>query len=726
MLTAECSALTTTYLTPLNLNFKITMKLSPQWLREFVDIKVDDRHLAEDITLAGVAVESVREQDGQAIFEMDITTNRPDAMNHYGVARECSALYDIALKPIKPKLPQARPAPKPFPIAIEDEKGCGRYTARVIRNVRIAPSPAGILERLKIEEHNGVNNVVDASNYTLMEMGHPTHAFDLDKLEGGKIIVRRARPGEILKTLDGVERKLHPEDLIIADAVKPVGLAGIMGGLDSAISTSTRNILIESAWFDPATVRKSARYHGMHTDASHIFERGADWGAAPVACDRVAELVLQSAGGELEGEPVDAVARHVVRHSIYLRQREIKRLLGQDIPESVVVRILRRLGFVPSSIDPGVLKKIHLLNVAREGGPSAVAEDEPSWGVELPTWRLDIEREIDLIEEIARVYGYNKFANTLPSFSGGVIELPHAGKEAKVRSALLALGYNEALSPTFTASSDAQAFSSVVAVPLANPMSEEQSIMRTSLLPSMLAMLGWNLNRGTNDVRLFEMGNVFSAYAEEQTQEQKTICLGATGNAVGPTVHGPARAFSFFDLKGDVAALLSGFEDHNLYFDPHTSEYYHPGRSARAVIEGQTIAQFGQLHPDVAAARKLKQEVYVAEIHLDRLFQLPLRVPRYQPLSRFPAVDRDFSFLFSDSVSFEQIHSAVRVLNIAELQSFQPAEIFRGGSVPPGKYSVLLRAQFQSAERTLRDDEVSQWSGQIVRALESLGGVIRS
>jgi phenylalanyl-tRNA synthetase beta chain len=250
--------------------------------------------------------------------------------------------------------------------------------------------------------------------------------------------------------------------------------------------------------------------------------------------------------------------------------------------------------------------------------------------------------------------------------------------------------------------------------------------MRPSLLSGMLGMLAWNLNRGTTDVRLFEMGHVFSAYAEEQTQERKMICLGATGNAVGPSVHGPARAFSFFDLKGDVTSLLNAFEAHNLYFDAHTSEYYHPGRSARAVADGQTIAQFGQLHPDVAAARKLKQEICIAEIQLDRLFQLSLRVPRYQPLSRFPAVDRDFSFLFNDSVTFEQIQSAVRALNITELQSFQPAEIFRGGSVAPDKYSVLLRAQFQSAERTLRDDEVSHWSAQIIKTLEALGGTIRS
>ena len=702
------------------------MKLSPNWLREFVDVKVDDRQLADDLTLAGVAVESTRQQSGQMIFEMEITTNRPDAMNHYGVARECSALYDVPLKPIRSKLPQAHPIAKPFPIEIRDDKGCGRYTARVVRNVKIGPSAAAILDRLKIEDHNGVSNAVDASNYTLMEMGQPTHAFDLDKLEGGKVIVRRARQGEVLKTLDGVERKLVPEDLIIADAVKPVGLAGIMGGLDSAISDSTKNILIESAWFDPATVRKSARYHLMHTDASHIFERGADWGATPMACDRVAELILQTAGGELEGDQVDVIARHVVRHSIFLRRSEIKRILGQDIPENVVVRILRRLGFVPSPVNPEVLKQIQSLDVAREGRVAPSVDDQGSWGVELPTWRLDIEREIDLIEEIARVYGYNKFPNSLPSFSGGVIELPNAAKETRVRSELLALGYNESLSPTFTAPSDAQAFSSDVAVPLANPLSDEQSIMRTGLLPGMLGMLAWNLNRGTTDVRLFEMGNVFSAYAEEQAQERKMICLGATGNAAGPTVHGPARAFSFFDLKGDVTLLLSAFETNNLHLDSHTSAYFHPGRSARAVVDGQTVAQFGQLQPDVAAARKLKQDIYVAEIHLDRLFQLQLRSPRYQPLSRFPAVDRDFSFLFNDAVIFEQIQSAARALKIIELQTFQPAEIFRGGSVPQGQYSVLLRVRFQSEERTLRDDEVSHWSAQIIKALEALGGSIRA
>lgn len=727
------------------------MRIDPKWFREWVDLKVPDRQLADDLTLAGVAVESVKEIDGRTLFEMEIGTNRPDAMCHYGVARECSAIYDIDLKPIKPKLPKAKPASHSFPIEIQDAEGCKRYTARVVRGVKIEPSPAWMLERLKIDDHGGVSNAVDASNYTLMEMGHPTHAFDMDKLEGGEIIVRRARKGETLKTLDGVDRTLEPEDLVIADAVRPVALAGVMGGLDTAISESTKNILIESAWFDPATVRRTARRLGMHTDASHIFERGADWGGTALACDRVAELILQTAGGELDGETVDAIAGHIIRHGIWLRRSEILRHLGQEIPDKTIERILWRLGFGEQVVKADQLDKAQQAIkeaqeqspekraelVARVSAATGVAKQRvseliaaskgwgPSWMVDLPTWRLDIEREIDLIEEIARIYGYNKFENRLPAFSGGVIELPHAAKETHVRSELLALGYNEAVSPTFISPTDANAFSHNTAVILANPLSEEQSAMRTSLVPGMLAMLSWNLNRGTNDVRLFEAGHVFELCGEK-SQEQKMIAIGATGNAVEPSVHAPARAYTFFDLKGDMETLLGGFEINQLYFDAHTAEYFHPGRSARAVADGQTVAQFGQIHPDLGAARKFKQEVYVAEIYADRLFALPLRAARYQSLSRFPAVDRDFSFVFPETTAFAQIQQAVNALNIAELRGFKPVEIFRGGSVPPGKYSVLLRADFQSPERTLRDDEVAQWSTQIIKALEKIGGTLRS
>lgn len=721
------------------------MRISPHWLREFVDIKVSDRQLADDLTLAGIAVESIKTDlaPHALLFEMEIGTNRPDAMCHYGVARECSAIYDLALKPVKPKLPKPKPAAKAFPIAIEDPEGCRRFSARVVRGVKIGPSPERIIERLKVDDHGGVSNAVDASNYTLMEIGHPTHAYDLDKLEGGKIIVRRARPGEMLKTLDGVERKLHPEDLVIADARKPVGLAGVMGGLDSAISGSTKNILIEAAWFDPATVRKTARRHGMHTDASHIFERGADWGNTTLACDRVTELILATAGGELEGEMVDVVAGHVVRHSVWLRHAEVLRILGQDIPIAQVRRILERLGFtLYKSVDELLLKGMSAAEIkvlrseeriervrakAKELGielPNWHMDRENDLIVDLPTWRLDIEREIDLIEEIARIYGYNKFANTLPSFSGGVVELPNADKRAKARSILLALGYNEAISPTFISTSEAGASHSGAPVPLANPLSDEQSVMRTSLVPGMLDMLAWNLNRGLSDLRLFELGHVFSAPSEETVRETEVLCFGGCGHALAPNVHDQGRAWSFFDLKGDVETLLAAFDIHELRFEP--SEQYHPGRGARALADGALVAEFGQIHPSVAAERKLKQEIYVAQVFLDSLMAFPLRAPRYQPIPRYPAVDRDFSFLFPDSVTFAAIQSAVAALNIADMQSFRPVEVFHGRAVPAGKYSVLLRTQFQSAERTLRDDEVTQWSARIIQALQAIGGNLRS
>jgi phenylalanyl-tRNA synthetase beta chain len=681
-------------------------------------IPADDRKLADDLTLAGVAVESVTEHDGQAIYEMEITTNRVDAMNHYGIARECSAIYDLDLKALQPSLPQEKGNPA-FHIDIAEAQLCARYTAQVVRNVKIGISLPPVLKRFAELEQKPINNAADATNYTLLEMGHPTHAFDLDRLDGGKIVVRLARAGEVLKTLDGVERKLHPEDLVIADATKPVALAGVMGGFDSMITESTRNVLIESAWFDPASIRRTARRHGMHTDASHRFERGADWGVAPVACARVAELILRS-GGELEGGQIDAIAREVGHPAVGLRRAEVLRILGQEIPAPELERILRRLGFrlIPA-------KSIATSAKGTGGAAAALVEEPADYQVQIPTWRLDVEREIDLIEELARVHGFNRFADTLPAFAGGVSESPTAVREAKVRSVLLALGYNEAVSSSFVSHDEAKEFSTDAIIEVANPLSEEASVMRTSLLPGMLAMLARNLNRGNDDVRLFEMGHVFSL-AGNRWDERRSLAIGATGTAEIAGVHALNRPYGFFDLKGDLEQLLNQFECTNLYFDRHAGELYHPGRSARAVMNGATVARFGQLHPEVAAARKLRQDVFVAEIALDRLLQQPLRSPRYEKLSRFPAVERDFSFLFPDEVTFERLEQATEALRIAEMKALRPVEIFRGGNVPRGQYSLLLRISFQSLERTLTEEDVAGWTEQIVNALKALGGVQRA
>jgi phenylalanyl-tRNA synthetase beta chain len=694
------------------------MKISANWIRDFVDLTVDDRRLAEDLTAVGIAVEGIVGSGADTVFEMEIGTNRPDAMNHYGVAREAAAIYDLPLK--QPSAlghqPSAKPShDAPFPITVEEPELCPRFTARVIRSARIKPSPGKIEHRLQLLDQRPISNAVDATNYVLWEIGKPTHVFDFDLLEGGKIIVRKAKDGEKLKTLDGVERKLTSEDLVVADARKPVGLAGVMGGYDTMITEQTRNILIESAWWDPVTIRKASRRHALHTDASHRFERGADFESTVLSCDRVAELILASGGGELVGEVVDVVSKKMDQAPIVLRVSEVHRILGGNLDAGEIFRILKKLGF----------------GVIPEG------QAEAQFRVHIPSWRLDVEREIDLIEEIARLHGYDKFEKTLPAYSGAVIELPDAVKEATLRQRALALGYNEAVSLTFISHADAEKFSSAKVLELENPLSEEASVMRTSMAPGMLDMLAWNLNRDSEDVRLFEMAHVYEVSASGERVEPRRACLGATLAAVKGSLPVGAvldvnkgdqatTAEAFRSFKGDVENLLVAFDCDNLAFDRQVAEYFHPGRSARALLNGSAVAQLGQIHPDVAAGRKLRQDVFLAEIDLDQLYQIGLRKAQFRPLPKYPAVERDFSFIFADSVSFEQMRKAVDGMRLGELRAFRPVEIFRGGAIGAGKCSILLRATFQSSERTLREDEVAQWSAKIVAALQGLGGVQRA
>jgi phenylalanyl-tRNA synthetase beta chain len=676
------------------------MKLSPHWLRDFVDFTIVYRRLADELTLAGIAVEGISGEGENTVFEMEITTNRPDAMNHYGVAREISALYDLPLRQISPKLPAAK-GKSDVTIEIQEPELCPRFTAQEIRGAIIKPSPGKIAHRLALLDQRSISNAVDATNYVLWESGKPTHVFDLDLLEGRKLVIRKARAGETLKTLDGVERKLTTEDLVVADAVKPLALAGVMGGYDTMITEKTRNILIESAWWDPVTVRRMSKRHGIHTDASHRFERGADFESTIPSTNRVAELILNSGGGELVGSVIDVIARKLDLAPVELDRREVRRILGEEISDHEISRILTRLGFV------------------------LIAGHEDAYLVNIPSWRLDVEREIDLIEEIARLHGYDKFANTLPAHTGGVVDRPDAAKDAKLRTSLLALGYHEAISLTFVSKDDAKRFSTAAAVELANPINDEASVMRTSMVPGILNMLAYNLNRGSENVRLFEVGNVFES-AGEKAVELKRLCLGATGSAIEAGVHQPARPLTFFDVKGDIEDLLAPFASWTLHYDTNTADYYHPGRSARVIMDGTPVAQFGQLHPDVAATRKLRQDVFVGEIFLDLLYRHDLRQVRYEALPRFPAVERDFSFVFDDTVVFETIRQSVVGLGIAELRSFIPVEVFRGEKVGAGKYSILMRATLQSSEHTLRDDEVAQWASQIAKALEGLGGAQRA
>src|SRR5579864_3861318 len=700
------------------------MKLSAHWIREFVDLTVDDRRLAHDLTDVGISIEGISGSGADTLFEAEIGTNRPDAMNHYGVAREAAAVYGRPLKELSAKSPllakEARNGAHKssrdasFPIVVEEPQLCPRFSARVIHNTRIKASPQNIAHRLQLLDQRPISNAVDATNYVLWEIGKPTHVFDLDLLAGGKIVVRKARKGETLKTLDGVERKLTTEDLVVCDAEKPVGLAGVMGGYDTMITEKTRNVLIESAWWDPITVRKASRRHALHTDASHRFERGADFESTVLSCDLVAEMILESGGGELIGDVVDVVSKRMDQAPVLLRVAEVHRILGGTLDAGQIFRLLKRLGF----------------NLVPEG------QGDAQFRVQIPSWRLDVEREIDVIEEIARLHGYDKFANTLPAYSGAVVELPHAKMDATLRQRALALGYNEALSLTFISHADAERFSSGTQVlELENPLSEEASVMRTSLVPGMLDMLAWNLNRDVPEARLFEMGGVYELSGGERV-EPRRACLGATVAAVQASLpvggvldvskgEHAASAEVFRAFKGDVENLLEPFA-REIVFDRGADEYFHPGRSPRVRLRGAIVGQFGQVHPSVAAARKLRQDVFLAEFDLEQLYRIGLRTVKFAPLGRYPAVERDFSFVFGDEVAFERMQTAVKAMGVPELRDVRPVEIFRGGSISGGNYSILLRVKFQSNERTLREDEVAQWSAKIVDALTKLGGVQRA
>jgi phenylalanyl-tRNA synthetase beta chain len=709
------------------------MKVLTRWLRHYLPaLTVTDRQLADDLTLRGIAVEGIHPLgDGNGhVFEMDITTNRVDAMNHYGIAREAATIYDLSVDPLRPKLPIGTLVDNPFSVRIADDaKGlCGRFTAQVLHDVTIGGSSGQVAEFFTLLGQKQISNAVDASNFVLLGMGHPTHAFDLDKIEGG-IIVRLARKGEKLRLLDGSERTLEADDLVIADEKKVLSLAGVMGGWDSMITSETKNILVEAAWFDPASIRRSSRRHLLHTDASHRFERGADFNAAPLANGLVCQLILES-GGSIEGEMIDLVDPEVA-----------KRTASRPAIELSLAQVQRHLG---TTLDPHGLTGDLILRYLTSLGCDLLLHGIDIYAVRLPSWRLDLDREIDLIEEVARVYGYNRFANTLPT-ALPVTGSPFAAAERAVRQRLLDLGFSEAVSTTFAGQHDADIFYSSPAssaagerpVQMENPLSEEAALLRPSLVPGMLTMLANNLNRDVREVRLFEQGEIFTGSSTPDSgfitdvHEFPQLSIGIT-TATPPEsrLYPPADA-PIFELKGVIESLVSlfaipGGQAALTFAASGAPDWLEPGRSAVALLDNQPLASFGELVASEREMHKLRQPVYLAQLDLTRLYELPLRRVTSSELSRYQAVERDFSFVLPDHLQWHTIAAAVDALAIGELQSRRPAEIWRDPKKYPGVYSLLLRTQFQSHDRTLRDEEMSTWSKRIIEAIRALGGTLRS
>ncbi|MGH9541136.1 MAG: phenylalanine--tRNA ligase subunit beta [Terriglobales bacterium] len=676
------------------------MLISYRWLNEFVACDLPPAALAERLTMAGLAAAGWEERDGDVIFDLEITTNRPDCLSHYGVAREVAALLATRLAPLAAsqaaiaEMPPAAAAPR---ITIEAPAGCARYCARLIEGVRIAASPPALAARLQALGQRPINNAADLTNYVLQEIGQPTHAFDADRLRGAEIRVRHARPGEKLLALDGIERRLDAADLVIADAERPVALAGVIGGEETAISERTRRILIESAWFESAAVRRTAKRHGLHTEASHRFERGADPAMAPLAADRIAARLAAECGGQVAGPLIDVNPRPVPRPAIGLRPSAL-RLLGRGLEFDEASAILERLGFAPVK---GVFQ--------------------------VPSWRGDVKQEVDLVEEAARVAGYDRFPARMPAFAGGARRPPEAERERELRGRLRGHGFAEAMALSFASREECRAFAPRrEPIELRNPISEEAAILRTSALPAMLHLLQYNLNRDRADLLLYEMGKTYW-WQDGQAREARVLALGACGRAGAGWAATAAdrRAYDFFDLKGMLEDVAAGFaaaaEIQPLRDDPA----FHPGRSAAAGSGGRRWARCGQLHPDLAAQWKFKTEIYLAEIDLEFLYGAGARPLHFERPSRFPGSERDFSFLFPDSVLWAAVREAIAAKKLAALDAVTPVEVFRGASLPDGHYSLLLRARFQVADRTLREEEIQDQARQIVLALESLGGAQR-
>jgi phenylalanyl-tRNA synthetase beta chain len=707
------------------------MKIVYNWLKEYVDAKATPAELRARLSLAGTPVDAIEESAAGPVLDAEITANRPDCLGHYGMAREVSAIYRLPLKPVQPKLKESgEKAADAARVEIEAPELCGRFTARVLRGVKVQPSPDWLRQRLEAIGQNSINNIVDITNYVMFDLGQPQHAYDLDKLSEHRIVVRRARAGEKLRTLDGTERTLKNDMCVIADGKRAVGIGGVMGGAETEISFSSRNILLESAWFDPISVRRTSKALGLRTEASHRFERGGDLEMAELASRRAVELIQQVAGGESLAGVVDVYPGQTQPQKIEFTRKELLRVMGADVPDRDIEDILSALGFRPVRVD------------ANRGSEGSLVAAWECW--ETP-WRRDVTRGIDLVEEVARLYGYDKFPARLPPSKLPSHRLPHAEAQDRLRERIIALGYQEILAIPLVDKERDVLFRPENLQPavIGNPLAEDASVMRSTGAVSMVGALEWNLNHGQRDLRLFEIGKTYELQNGEPVITN-VITLGATGLAREKTIHEAAREFGFEDLKGDldrIGALAGGFSWLNAsvgWLAASRSAMVHLLRDTffsadeRPIVAttGFHLGCAGQVARRVADQFKLRQNAYIAELRLEPLLaaiEAARAGTRFKPLPRFPAVERDFSLVLSDGVSFAKVEETIRSLAIPELQRIEAADLFRGGQVPAGKFSLMIRVTFQSAQATLTDAQLSDFSSRIVAALErNVGAALRA
>jgi phenylalanyl-tRNA synthetase beta chain len=678
------------------------MRLLLSWLRDFVDVKASADDIAETLGLRGFEVASVERlgaDDG--VIDFDVTANRPDALSVVGLAREVATAYDLPLTPPSP--PQRTTADSPHvTVTILDGERCPRYAAAVA-DVTSTQSPERMTDRLEAAGVRALSPLVDVTNYVLMELGQPLHAFDLDKLEDRSIRVRRAADGESLVTLDGVNRKLDPEMLVIADARRPQAVAGVMGGLDAEVSGATQRTVLESAYFKPASVRRTSKRLGLKTEASFRFERGADVAVPVRALERALQLIEEIGAGRQLGPIVDRYPQPRAFRRVMLRRDRLAAVLGMPVPDREVERILRALGLEAASVVDG-------------------------WQTVVPTFRVDLEREVDLIEEVGRHYGFDRLTPVFPP-----VTEPAPPPDAKVvrdrwvRRRLTAIGLNEAVTFGVIEARAAQAFVSgsqqASLVSVANPLSGKFDTLRPSLVPGLIDAVAHNRRHGRRDVALFEIGARFTA-SDGETQ---AVGIAWTGARTPKHWTGASRDVDFFDVKGAVEVLADGTGP-SLRFAPVDLPFLVPGQAAAVTAGDVSLGIAGRVAPEVAEARGAPRHdaIYVAELDLDRMWTLrhaPADIVR--PLPRFPSVVRDLSIVVGDALPAEIIRGTIQAASRsgrAPLVDLRFFDRYKGQGLADDAVSLSVRLTFQAPDRTLTDAEVQESFDAIVSALEHAHG----
>ncbi|WP_003541739.1 phenylalanine--tRNA ligase subunit beta [Desulfotomaculum nigrificans] len=659
--------------------------------------------LPEDVPIGQDAKEILGLND--FILDLDLTPNRGDALSMIGVARDVAAILKQDLKIPEPEFTEGEEKVQDLAqVDIVDQDLCRRYVARVIKGVKVGVSPMWLQNRLRAAGVRPISNIVDVTNYVMLELGQPLHAFDYDRLKNHHIIVRRAKDNEKIVSLDGVERTLNPDMLVITDEAGPVGVAGVMGGLDSEVTDQTTSVLLESAYFHPTNIRRTSKALGLRSESSMRFEKGIDINGCLRAANRAIQLMQQLAGGTVAAGVIDNFPAPITEKTILLRPQRVNWVLGTDIAREEIIDILCRLQFKVQSQNDDLL-------------------------VTVPTFRPDISREIDLIEEVARLHGFNQIPETLPF---GPSTQGHRTPEQQlvwdVREIMTACGFFEVVTYSFVhprifdmmnLPPDSR-FRNVVK--LQNPLSEEQTVMRTVLVPSLLEVLQRNINRRNKEGAIFEIARVFYPQQGQQLPAEVPVLAAVAIGQTPKTWNQPARPMDFFFIKGVAEQLLDTLGVAGATFSRHQDPSFHPGRCAQIKVNGEVLGVVGELHPNVIENYELPERAVALKIDLQVLAQADRPVKQYQGLPKFPAVERDLAVLVKQEVSAADMLDVIKKAGGNLLRHVDIFDVYQGTQVPQGFKSVAFSMKFQAPDRTLTDEEINQKMERITKNLTAQTG----